>query len=227
MLALAHGVVAGGAGAGLACAVYAQVVAVAAGAGGAFVVVAVVFAVCVAVVQVVHVVQVNDCGVTAGGTVGVGVCLGVYVGAHLVLLCMGINISDDVANVVVFESVDVHSPVRFAFDHVGVQQDAQVVRGERLRDPQAGVQFAHAVLAVHEVVCERQAERMRQGGKDFDGGTKFLGPVFAFVDLDGLFRGCLRRTLVHNLTIHKGLFIYQFDIAIYENITCLPGVGAN
>lgn len=97
MRALANGVVAGGAGAVLAGAVDAQVIAVSAGAGVALVVVAVVFAVCVPVVQVVHVVQVNNCLVAAVGAVGVCVGLGVTVrggGGHdcsLVWACTSVT----------------------------------------------------------------------------------------------------------------------------------------
>ena len=90
MSALAHGVVAGGASAIGAGAVSAQVVAVAAGTGVALVV-------CVAIVQVVHVIQVNHCLVPAVGAVGVSMCLGVTVrcyGGHdcsLVWACTSVT----------------------------------------------------------------------------------------------------------------------------------------
>lgn len=80
MRALAHSVVAGRAGAVIACAVYAQVGTVTAGTCVAFIVVSVMLAVCVPVVQVVYVVKVNNRLVTTCGTVSVRMAFGMAVG---------------------------------------------------------------------------------------------------------------------------------------------------
>lgn len=97
MSAFAHGVVAGGAGAVGACAVCTQVAAVTTGAGVALIVMAIVFAVCVAIVQVVHMILMNDGPVSAVGAVGVCVSLRVAVrcsGSHdnsLVCTCTSVT----------------------------------------------------------------------------------------------------------------------------------------
>ena len=75
----------------------------------------------------------------------------------MMLTRMLINIKHNMANVVVFQTVNRGTPPLLTVNHVRLTQDAQVVRGERLRNTQAGVQFAHAVRAVHQVVRNRQA----------------------------------------------------------------------
>ena len=75
----------------------------------------------------------------------------------MMLTRMLINIKHNVANMVVFQAVNRGTSPLLTVNHVRLTQDAQVVRGERLRNAQAGVQFAHAVRAVHQVVRNRQA----------------------------------------------------------------------
>ena len=75
----------------------------------------------------------------------------------MMLTRMLIHVNHNVANMVVLQAVNGGAALLLTVNHVRLTQDAQVVRGERLRNTQAGVQFAHAVRAVHQVVRNRQA----------------------------------------------------------------------
>ena len=75
----------------------------------------------------------------------------------MMLTRMLVNVRHNVTNVMVLQAINRGAAVLLAVNHVRLTQDAQVVRGERLRNAQAGVQFAHAVRAVHQVVRNRQA----------------------------------------------------------------------
>lgn len=169
--ALAHSVVACGAGAGLASAGCADVVAVATFADVAFIVVAVVLTVGVAIVQVVNVIQVDNCLVAALGAVGVGVGLGFAVqgcGAHGLLLGVLVHIVDDVANMFVCKGVEDLATLLPASDDLCLPQHLEVVRCQRLRYPHAGVNLTDGVRFLHDVPGNRQAERVRKGGEEND-----------------------------------------------------------
>ena len=75
----------------------------------------------------------------------------------MMLTRMLIHVNHNVANMVVLQTVNGGAALLLTVNHVRLTQDAQVVRSERLRNAQAGVQFAHAVRAVHQVVRNRQA----------------------------------------------------------------------
>ena len=75
----------------------------------------------------------------------------------MMLTRMLVNVSHNVTNMMVLQTINRGAAVLLAVNHVRLTQDAQVMRGQRLRNTQAGVQFAHAVRAVHQVVRNRQA----------------------------------------------------------------------
>ena len=75
----------------------------------------------------------------------------------MMLTRMLVNVRHNVTNVMVLQAINRGAAVLLAVNHVRLTQDAQVMRGQRLRNTQAGVQFAHAVRAVHQVVRNRQA----------------------------------------------------------------------
>ncbi len=75
----------------------------------------------------------------------------------MMLTRMLVNVRHNVTNVMVLQAINRGAAVLLAVNHVRLTQDAQVMRGQRLRNTQAGVQLAHAVRAVHQVVRNGQA----------------------------------------------------------------------
>ena len=75
----------------------------------------------------------------------------------MMLTRMLVNVRHNVTNVMVLQAINRGAAVLLAVNHVRLTQDAQVMRGQRLRNAQAGVQLAHAVRAVHQVVRNGQA----------------------------------------------------------------------
>ena len=94
---------------------------------------------------------------------------------------MLIHVNHNVANMVVLQTVYGGAALLLTVNHVRLTQDAQVVRGERLRNTQAGVQFAHAVRAVHQVVRNRQAQRVRERRENRYGRAELFLPVLGAV----------------------------------------------
>ena len=92
-----------------------------------------------------------------------------------------IHVNHNVANMVVLQTVNGGAALLLTVNDVRLTQDAQVVRCERLRNAQAGVQFTHAVRAVHQVVRNRQAQRVRERRENRDGSAELFLPVFGAV----------------------------------------------
>ena len=60
----------------------------------------------------------------------------------MMLTRMLIHVNHNVANMVVLQTVNGGAALMLTVNHVSLAQNAQVVRGERLRNTQAGMQFA-------------------------------------------------------------------------------------
>ena len=102
----------------------------------------------------------------------------------MMLTRMLIHVKHNVANMVVLQTVNGGAALLLTINDMRLTQDAQVVRCERLRNAQAGVQFAHTVRAVHQVMCKRQAQRVSERRENRDGSTELLLPVFGAVAFD-------------------------------------------
>ena len=60
----------------------------------------------------------------------------------MMLTRMLVNVSHNVTNMMVLQPVNRGAAVLLTVNHVRLTQDAQVMRGQRLRNTQAGVQLA-------------------------------------------------------------------------------------
>lgn len=89
-----------------------------------------------------------------------------------------IHVNHNVANMVVLQTVNGGAALLLTVNDVRLTQDAQVVRCERLRNAQAGVQLAHTVRAVHQVMRKRQAQRVRERRENRHGRAELFLPVF-------------------------------------------------
>lgn len=118
----------------------------------------------------------------------------------MMLTRMLIHVNHNVANMVVLQTVNGGAALMLTVNHMRLTQNTQVMRGERLRNTQAGVQFTHAVRAVHQVMRNRQAQRVRERRENRHGRAELFLPVLGAVAFDegrvsghlmGVFRGVL------------------------------------
>lgn len=150
----------------------------------------------------------------------------------MMLTRMLIHVNHNVANMVVLQTVNGGAALLLTVNHVRLTQDAQVMRGERLRNAQAGVQFAHAVRAVHQVVRNRQAQRVRERRENRDGSAELLLPVFgaaAFEEgrVGGRLVGMVRCMLVGMVSVGGVSFGLVCALALSHSIfTLCTGKGA-
>ena len=147
----------------------------------------------------------------------------------MMLTRMLVNVSHNVTNMMVLQPVNRGAAVLLTVNHVRLTQDAQVMRGQRLRNAQAGVQLAHAVRAVHQVVRNGQAQRIRERREDCHGRAELLLPVFGAAPLEERRRGGrlvrLRGVVGVVGVSFGGIFVVVFVVASHSIFTLCTGAG--
>ena len=145
----------------------------------------------------------------------------------MMLTRMLVNVSHNVTNMMVLQPVNRGAAVLLAVNHVRLTQDAQVMRGQRLRNAQAGVQLAHAVRAVHQVVRNGQAQRVRERREDRHGRAELLLPVLGAAPFEERRRGGRPGSVVGGVVgvSFGGIFVVVFVVASHSIFTLCTGAG--
>ena len=102
----------------------------------------------------------------------------------MMLTRMLVNIRHNVTNMMVLQPVNRGAAMLLTINHVRLTQNPQVMRGQRLRNTQAGVQLTHAVRAMHQMVGNRQAQRVRERRENRHGRAELLLPILGAAPLE-------------------------------------------
>ena len=91
------------------------------------------------------------------------------------------------------------------------------MRSERLRNTQAGVQFAHTVRAVHQVVRNRQAQRVRERRENRHGRAELFLPVLGAVAFEE------GRVSGHLVAVFRGVLGYMLCYLLGAVVSVVVG----
>lgn len=102
----------------------------------------------------------------------------------MMLTHMLVNVRHNVTNMMILQPVNRGAAMLLAVNHVRLTQNPQVMRGQRLRNTQARVQLTHAVRAMHQMVRNSQAERVRERREDCHGRAELFLPILGAAPLE-------------------------------------------